>query len=102
VLTDRITTPEIIGDVANEKFDEAAKVAEQRLGMSSLTAQGAAHFVPYFPKPMQDIGISLHRASSRLVVVLQDALVSPTIDAMKNINRARAQLRPVLGCVLHW
>jgi hypothetical protein len=82
------TLNEIIGDVANNKFDEAAKIAEQRLGMSSLSLHGAAHLAPYLPKPMQDIGTSMHHAASRLVIVLQDASISPTVDAMRDINRA--------------
>jgi hypothetical protein len=82
------TLNEIIGDVADEKFDEAAKITEQRLGMSSLSLHGAAHLAPYFPKPMQDIGTSMHRASSRLVIVLQNASVTPTLEAMRDINRA--------------
>jgi cytochrome c556 len=82
------TLNEIIGDVANDKFDEAAKITEQRLGMSSLSAHGAAHLAPYFPKPMQDIGTSMHHASSRLVIVLQNASVTPTVDAMREINKA--------------
>ncbi len=82
------TLNEIIGDVANGKYDEAAKVAEQRLGMSSLSLHGAAHLAPYFPKTMQDIGASMHHAASRLVIVLQDASTAPTAEAMRNINRA--------------
>jgi hypothetical protein len=82
------TLNEILGDVANSKYDEAAKIAEQRLGMSSLSLHGAAHLVPYFPKPMQDIGTSMHHAASRLVIVLQDASVTPTAEAMRDINRA--------------
>jgi len=50
------TLNEIIGDVADGKFDEAAKLSEQRLGMSSLGLHGAAHMAPFMPKPMQDIG----------------------------------------------
>ena len=76
------TLNEIIGDVADSKFDAAAKIAEQRLGMSSLSLHGAAHLAPYLPKPMQDIGTSMHHAASRLVIVLQDASVTPTADAM--------------------
>lgn len=78
----------IIGDVANGKYDEAAKIAEARLGMSSLSLHGAAHLAPYLPKPMQDIGTSMHHAASRLVIVLQDASITPTADAMRDINRA--------------
>jgi hypothetical protein len=82
------TLNEILGDVADSKFDAAAKIAEQRLGMSSLSLHGAAHLAPYLPKPMQDIGTSMHHAASRLVIVLQDASVTPTADAMRDIYRA--------------
>lgn len=79
---------EIIGDVSDGKFDEAAKVAERRLGMSSLTAHDAAHMAPFFPKPMQDMGTSMHRAGSRLVIVLQDASITPNVQAMQDVDRA--------------
>jgi hypothetical protein len=78
----------ILGDVAAEKYGEAAKIAEARLGMSSLSLHGAAHLAPYMPKPMQDIGTSMHHAASRLVIVLQNAAVTPTAEAMRDINRA--------------
>ena len=81
------TLDEIIGDVAEGKFDAAAKLAEQRLGMSSLSLHDAAHMAPFMPKPMQDIGTSMHRAASRLVITLQDASVSPTVDTMRDVNR---------------
>ena len=82
------TLNEIIGNVADGKFDEAAKLAEQRLGMSSLGLHGAAHMAPFMPRPMQDIGTSMHRAASRLAIVLQDTSVSPTLDTMRDVNRA--------------
>jgi hypothetical protein len=82
-----VTLDEIISDVAEGKFDAAAKLAEQRLGMSSLSLHDAAHMAPFMPKPMQEIGTSMHRAASRLVITLQDASVSPTVDAMRDIYR---------------
>jgi hypothetical protein len=82
------TLNEIIGDIADNKFDEAAKISEQRLGMSSLSLHGAAHLAPYLPKPMQDIGTTMHHAASRLVIVLQDASMTPTVDAMRDVYRA--------------
>jgi hypothetical protein len=78
----------ILGDVADAKYDAAAKIAEARLGMSSLSLHGAAHLAPFMPKPMQDIGTSMHHAASRLVIVLQDASTAPTAEAMREINRA--------------
>ncbi len=78
----------IIGDVSEDKFDQAAKVAEQRLGMSSLPAHDAAHMAPFFPKPMQDMGTSMHHAGSRLVIVLQNAAITPGAQSMQEIDRA--------------
>ncbi len=79
---------EIIGDVGDGKYEEAAKVAEQHLGMSSLTAHDAAHMAPFMPKPMQEMGTGMHHAASRLVIILQDASVSPSLDTMRNVSRA--------------
>ena len=79
---------DIIGDVGDGKFDAAAKVAEAHLGMSSLTAHDAAHMAPFFPKPMQDMGTSMHHSASRLVIVLQDASADPSADAMRKVNTA--------------
>jgi cytochrome c556 len=81
------TLNEIIGDLSGGKFDDAAKIAEQRLGMSSLTAHDAAHMAPFMPKPMQDMGTGMHHAASRLVIVLQDASITPSVQAMQDINR---------------
>jgi hypothetical protein len=83
---------EIIGDVSDGKFDEAAKVAEQRLGMSSLTAHDAAHMAPFFPKPMQDMGTGMHHAGSRLVIVLQNASITPGAQSMQEINHSLHEL----------
>ena len=83
-----VTVNEIIGDIAADKLDAAAKLAEQRLGMSSLGFHDAAHLAPYMPMPMQEVGTSMHHAASRLAIVLQDASVSPTLDSMRDVNRA--------------
>ena len=83
---------EIIGDVSAGKFDQAAKIAEQRLGMSSLTAHDAAHMAPFFPKPMQDMGTSMHHAGSRLVIVLQNASVTPGAQSMQEITQSLHEL----------
>ena len=83
-----VTLNEIIGNIASDKLDAAAKLTEQRLGMSSLSLHDAAHMAPFMPKPMQDLGTSMHHAASRLVIVLQDASLSPTFDSMREVNRA--------------
>jgi hypothetical protein len=82
------TLNEILGDLAKDDFESAAKVAENRLGMSSLSAHGAAHLARYMPQAMQDVGTSLHHAASRLVIVLQNASLSRTAEAMRDVNGA--------------
>lgn len=80
-----MTLDQILGAVADAKFDDAAKLAEAHLGMSSLTSHDAAHMAPFMPKPMQDIGTAMHRAASRLVIVLQDASVTPNAEALHKV-----------------
>ena len=82
------TLSDILGDVAQAKYDDAAKLAEQRLGMSSLAAHGAAHLAPFMPQQMQDIGTGMHRAASRLVIVLQNAATSSSEQSVREINAA--------------
>ena len=83
-----VTLDRILGAVADAKFDDAAKLAEARLGMSSLTSHDAAHMAPFMPKPMQEMGTSMHRAASRLVIVLQDASVTPNAESLQRIAGA--------------
>ncbi len=78
----------VIGDVGENRFDAASKLLEARLGMSSLPLHHAAEMAPYFPKPMQDAGTSMHQAASRLAIALQDASVAETFDSMRNVNAA--------------
>ena len=80
-----MTLDQILDAVAEAKFDDAAKLAEARLGMSSLSSHDAAHMAPFMPKPMQDMGTAMHRAASRLVIVLQDASVTPNAEALHKV-----------------
>ncbi|MGE5616633.1 MAG: hypothetical protein ACM3X5_06930, partial [Bacillota bacterium] len=65
-------------DIALSKADfaTASRIAEQRLGMSSLERHGAAHLAPYMPQGMQDIGTAMHRSASRFAVEAENASVS--------------------------
>ena len=78
---------EIQAALAARKLDQAADIAETRIGMSSLASHHAAQMAPYMPQPMQDMGTTMHRAASRLAIVLQDAAVSPSVDSMRDVNR---------------
>lgn len=78
----------VVGDVADNKFDAASKLLEERLGMSSLPLHHAAEMAPYFPKPMQDAGTNMHHAASRLAIALQNASVNQSFDSMREVNGA--------------
>jgi hypothetical protein len=75
--------------LSKSDFDEASRVAEQRLGMSSLELHGAAHIAPYMPQGMQDIGTAMHRSASRFAVEAQNASVSndvrPALAALSTV-----------------
>ena len=79
---------EILGHLAESKFDAAAKIAEERLGMSSLERHGASHMAPFMPKPMQDLGTSMHRAASRFAIAAQNASVAQSFEGMRDVFRA--------------
>lgn len=64
---------EIQAALASGWFEQAADIAENRIGMSSLEAHGASHVAPYMPKPMQEIGTAMHRSASRFARTAQDA-----------------------------
>jgi len=64
---------EITRYLASNQYDEAAEVAENRLGMSSMALHGASHLGKFMPKEMGAIGTNMHRAASRFAVAAKDA-----------------------------
>ena len=62
--------------LSRSDYDVAAKISEDRLGMSSLTAHGAHEVAKYMPQGMQDAGTSMHRGASRFAVSLQEAAIT--------------------------
>jgi hypothetical protein len=75
---------EINDALARGQHDKAAKIAEERLGMSSLQLHGAHDVAKYMPQGMQDAGTAMHRAASRFAIEAQNAGVT-------------GDLRPALG-----
>jgi cytochrome c556 len=66
---------EISTALSKSDFESAARIAEKRLGMSSMEQHGAAHIASFMPQGMQDIGTQMHRAASRFAVEAQNASV---------------------------
>lgn len=88
-MRDRLATINlIIGNVADYRFDDASKLAESRLGVASPGLQEVDRIMPLLPKPMQDIEITMHRAGTRLAVIVKAASTAPSAGALSGINRA--------------
>jgi hypothetical protein len=75
---------EIQAALAAGNFERAADIAENRIGMSSLQSHGASHMAPYMPKPMQDIGTTMHRTASRFARTAQEARVKGGVPLALN------------------
>jgi hypothetical protein len=67
---------EIQSHLGEGHTDVAGRIAETRLGMSSLGLHGAAHVSKYMPQGMQDAGTAMHRAASQFATIAQDAGVT--------------------------
>ncbi|MCF8178329.1 MAG: hypothetical protein K9J74_07460 [Sulfuritalea sp.] len=66
---------EIQDRLAQQRYDDAAEIAEQRLGMSSLKLHGAHEVAKYMPKGMQDAGTAMHHAASRFALTAQESAI---------------------------
>jgi len=79
---------EIQSLLAEEKLDEAADIAESRLGMSSLEAHGAHHMAKFMPEGMRQAGTAMHHAASRFARVVQEGEVQPALRALADVTAA--------------
>ncbi len=75
---------EVSEALAGGRTDQAAKIAEERLGMSSLPRHGAHDVAKFMPQGMRDAGTAMHRAASRFAIEAQNA-------------GATGDLKPALG-----
>lgn len=77
---------EINAALARGQNDAAARIAETRLGMTSLQRHGAHEVAKYMPQGMRDAGTAMHRAASRFAIEAQTA-------------GATGELKPALGAL---
>ncbi|TFV44546.1 hypothetical protein [Bradyrhizobium niftali] len=72
--------------------EKAGKIAEERLGMSSLRLHGAAEVAKYMPQGMQEAGTSMHKAASRFAIEAQNVGVTgemkPALGALGQVMAA--------------
>ena len=67
---------EITIALARNEHDKASRIAEERLGMTSLRSHGAHEVAKFMPQGMQDAGTAMHRAASRFAIEAQNAGVT--------------------------
>ena len=79
---------EILVNMANDQLDQAAEVAESRLGMSSLESHGAKHMSRFMPEGMRQAGTSMHRAASRFALRAQEGEALPAYSALAEVTSA--------------
>ena len=81
---------EIQEALAHNQEDKAAKIAEQRLGLTSLKAHGAHELAKFMPEGMRAIGSEMHRSASRFVIEAQNAGVTddlrPALQALAKVT----------------
>lgn len=72
---------EIQDQFASGAYDKAGDIAEQRLGVSSLSLHGAHDVAKFMPEGMQAAGTAMHRSASQFAIVTKDASVSGDLKA---------------------
>lgn len=83
---------EIQKALADNQEDSAAKIAENRLGLSSLKAHGGHELAKFMPEGMRAIGSEMHRSASRFVIEAQNAGVTDDLrPALKALAKVTAQ-----------
>jgi cytochrome c553 len=79
---------EILVSIQKGNLDQAAGIAESRLGMSSLESHGARHMSMFMPEGMRQAGMSMHRAASRFALKAEEGDVLETYNALPDITTA--------------
>ena len=79
---------EILRNMANGEMEQAAEVAESRLGMSSLESHGASHMAKFMPEGMRQVGTNMHREASRFARKVEEGDVLSAYAALSEITSA--------------
>jgi len=79
---------EILIYLAEDELDQAAEVAETRLGMSSLNSHGASHMAGHMPAAMREMGTSMHKAASRFALKAEEGDVLSAYRVLSEVTSA--------------
>ena len=81
---------QIQASLAQHQFDQAAEIAEQRLGMSSMALHGAHEVGKWMPQGMREAGVGMHRHASRFSLAARDAAlgadIAPALQALSEVT----------------
>lgn len=75
----------MLAALARGDVNEAGRIAESRIGMSSLDDHGASHMAPFMPEGMRAAGTAMHRAASRLALAAQQADIEQSYAAQQKV-----------------
>lgn len=70
--------------LANEQYDQAAEIAEQRLGMTAMKLHGAKEASRFMPEGMQLAGTAMHHGASRFAQASINASVTGDLSGALN------------------
>ena len=81
------TVTTLIGLVGNSQFQEAAEVAESKLGRSAMGKHRGTGTPPgrYMPDAMRSLGMGLHAAASEFAVTAQTEDQPATFAALQTL-----------------
>ena len=79
---------EILFLMSNNQLDKAADVAEQNLGMTSLTSHNAAHMAKFMPEGMRKAGTNMHKSASRFALKATEADAASAYKALTKVTSA--------------
>jgi len=82
------TLDSVLAHLAASEGDQAADIAESRLGMSSLDSHGASHMAGFMPVEMQAIGTGMHKAASRFARVAREGDALAAYAALQPVTAA--------------
>jgi hypothetical protein len=82
------TLDRILEAMAKGQLDQAAEVAESRLGMSALELHGASHMARFMPEDMRNAGNEMHRAASRFALKAQEGDTLAAYRALSGVTAA--------------
>lgn len=82
----------IIHAVESGEYDRAQKIAEYRLGWSSLIRMGDKDIAEHWVKPMQKMADQMYRSASNFVIVSQNASVEESPGSYRDLLRSLGEV----------